>query len=99
MTGCEVREVREQLGLNKSQWALILNVTYQTIHRWEAENTRSEPTGTARAVLAAIKVALDEGVPVDRVRARLAMGIGTLIHTALTEATQWAKHTSRRKTD
>lgn len=37
----EINSIRTQLGLNREQFAQLINVSYKTISRWEKEGIRS----------------------------------------------------------
>ena len=49
----EVRQLREQIGLNRTQFARLVGVDSRTVLRWESEDG-PRPTGSAAAVLSGI---------------------------------------------
>jgi DNA-binding XRE family transcriptional regulator len=77
-----VKALRQKLGFSKSEWARIFNVTERTVYRWDSG---ADPTGTAYAVLAGIKLALAQGASAIDVYSYLQLGIGPFVHSALIE--------------
>lgn len=57
----DVLELRTLLNMNRTEFANLLGVDNRTIFRWE--DGHSEPTGTARAVLAAFRETLTRRSP------------------------------------
>lgn len=78
----KIAELRERIGLTRSELARALSVNERTVIRWE---DGSEPTGLALAVLRAIDLALDEGADAARLGKRVAMGIGSLIYYGISD--------------
>ncbi len=75
-----LREIRERLGMSRSELARALNVNERTVARWE-EGT--DPGGLAKEVIDAIQEALDDGLDPRQARRVLGTGIGTMIHLEL----------------
>lgn len=70
-------EIRERIGLSRTEWARALGVGERTVMRWENEGV--DPGGLARDVMQGIENALYEGVDPQRVGRQLRLGIGALI--------------------
>lgn len=43
MTGLQVRELRESMGLSRMEMALKLGVSYFTVAKWEGGHTHPSP--------------------------------------------------------
>jgi transcriptional regulator with XRE-family HTH domain len=56
-TNNEVRKMRNRLNLNQADFAKLLGVDIRSVNRWE--NGLSRPTGSAEAILSALKKKLD----------------------------------------
>lgn len=52
-TADQIREFREELGLNQTQFASLLGVDVRSVTRWEGGT--SSPTGSAEAILSGLK--------------------------------------------
>ena len=76
----EVLDLRERLGMSRAEFAAILGVDNRTVSRWE--DSSSEPSGTARAVLSAFHEVLTRRHPDDaqivRETLQSAAGVGGL---------------------
>lgn len=66
------RELREQLGLSRGDWARALNVKDITVKRWEDQNV--DPAGLALEIMLGIQAALDEGLDPVRVGKLVSLG-------------------------
>lgn len=75
--------LRERLGLDRSQWARVLGVNHRTVARWEDE--ADQPSGVAAEVIRGITMALEDGADAERVGRRVSLGLGALLHDALTK--------------
>jgi len=58
MTGKEIKELRQKLGLTQEEMAKLLGVGYTTINRWE--NGKVQPRGQALKILEKLKELVDE---------------------------------------
>lgn len=76
--------LRAKLGLTRAIWARALGVNDRTVNRWEDDNT--EPQGLAAEVIRGISLALDDGADPKRVGRLIGMGVGALLHDALTKS-------------
>jgi len=76
----EVLDLRERLCMSRTEFAAILGVDNRTVSRWE--DSSSEPSGTARAVLSAFREVLTRRHPDDaqivRETLQSAAGVGGL---------------------
>ena len=59
----EVLDLRDLIGMSRTEFAAILGVDNRTVSRWE--DGSSEPSGTARAVLSAFREVLTRRHPDD----------------------------------
>jgi DNA-binding XRE family transcriptional regulator len=75
------KELRERLGLSRSEWARALNVNDRTIQRWEDDGV--DPGGLANEVMRGIHNAIEEGVDPKRVGRLISLGVGSVLFTEL----------------
>ncbi len=86
MTSAEVAALREDLGWSRAEMARFLGVAALTVTRWE--DGRSPPTGTSRAVLDAIREALNTAPAFAHTqlqRGRRLGGLGVLLVVRIRE--------------
>ncbi len=75
-------ELRERLGLSRSDWARALNVQEKTVMRWEETGTL--PGGLAEEIMCGLVTAIDDGVDPRKVGSLVNLGgIRSLICYAL----------------
>ena len=74
------KQLRQELGMSRAEWARALAVTERTVMRWEDRD--HAPQGLPAALLTAIGDALAEAGP-SLVARRLRRGIGFLVFSAL----------------
>jgi DNA-binding XRE family transcriptional regulator len=76
------RELREKIGLSRTEWAHALNITVRTVERWEDES--HEPTGIAVEVMRGIADALAEPrADPARIGRAVSRGIASLLFHVL----------------
>ena len=75
------KDIRERLGITRSDWAKALGVNEKTVSRWEEEHV--EPGGLAHEVMRGIASALEEGANAERVGRLVELGIGSLLFYGL----------------
>lgn len=79
------RQIRDALGLDRTQWARALSVSTNTVDRWESD--LHTPVGLLADVMNGIALAL-ERIPPDQHHAmgmKIRLGIGALITYGLLE--------------
>lgn len=77
-------ELRERIGMSRTDWARALNVSERTVVRWEDQGV--DPGGTASEVMNGIVAALDEGANPTKVGKIVKLGgIRSLLCYGLTK--------------
>ena len=85
-------EIRERLGLSRSELARALGVAEPTVARWEKKD--HAPSGVAAEIFNAIENALGLGVDPKLIARRLKLGIAALIYLGLSNETPISKRAS-----